>query len=65
MDDALVMPSTANNNTEDALVDPSPPGSQADDDDVQIVGVPPAIEERPHEKRKSNDGDGQQSKQKK
>jgi hypothetical protein len=51
--------------TEDALIDPSPPGTQADDDDVQIVGVPPAIEERPQEKRKSNDGDGQRSKQKK
>jgi hypothetical protein len=65
MDDALVMVSTAINNIEDALVDPSPPGAQADDNDVQIVGVPPAIEERPHEKRKSNDGGGQQSKQKK
>jgi hypothetical protein len=65
MDDALVMASTTNNNTEDAFVGPSPSGAQADDNDVQIVGVPPAIEERPHEKRKSNDGDGQQSKQKK
>jgi hypothetical protein len=59
MDDALVMTSTANNNTEDALVGPSPPDTQADDNDVQIVGAPPAIEERPHKKCKSNDGDGQ------
>ena len=57
MDDALVMASTstANNNTEDALVDSSPPGPQSDDDDVEIVGLPPAIEERPQEKCRSND----------
>ena len=58
MDDALGMASTstANNNTKDALVDSSPPGAQSDDDDVEIVGLPPAIEERPQEKSKSNDG---------
>jgi hypothetical protein len=44
MDNALLgMASTANNNTEDALVDSSPPGAQADDDHVQIVGSPQAI----------------------
>ena len=66
MDDALVMASTANNNTENTVVDSSPLGTQANDDDVQIVGVPPAIEERPCKKHKSNHGgDGQRSKQKK
>ena len=66
MDDALVMASTAKNNTEDALVDSSPPGAQADEDDVQIVGLPPAIEERPHKKCKSNEGgDDHRGKQKK
>jgi hypothetical protein len=36
-------------------------GAQADDNDVEIVGSPLlVIEERPQEKRKSNDGcDGQ------
>ena len=63
MDDALVMASTSSsiNNTKDALGDSSPPGAQADDNDVEIVGSPLVIEERPQEKRKSNDGgDGQQ-----
>ena len=62
MDDALVMASTSSsiNNTEDALGDSSPPGTQADDNDVEIVGSPLVIEERPQQKRKSNDGgDGQ------
>jgi hypothetical protein len=55
MDNALLgMALTANNNTEDALVDSSPPGAQADDDHVQIVGSPRAsIEERTFLKRKS------------
>ncbi len=65
MDNALGMASTANNNTEDALVDSSPPGAQADDDHVQIVSSPQAIEERTFLKCKSNDGDDQQNKQKK
>ena len=66
MDNALLgMASNANNNTEDALVDSSPPGAQADDDHVQIVGSPRAIEERIFLKCKSNDGDDQQNKQKK
>ena len=58
MDYALVMASTstANNNTKDALVDSSPPGAQSDDDDVEIVGSPRAIEERPQETRKSSNG---------
>ncbi len=65
MDNALSIALTANNNTEDDLVDSSPPGAQADDDDVQIVGAPRAIKERTHKKHKSNDGDDQQSQQKK
>ncbi len=48
MDNAHGMASTANNNTEDALVDSSPSGAQADDNDGQIVGAPQAIEERTH-----------------
>ena len=44
MDNALVMASTANNNTEDALVDSSHPSTQTDEDEVQIVvGAPRAI----------------------
>ena len=49
MDDALAMASTSTsiNNTKDALGDSSPQGAQADDNDVEIVGLPPVIEERP------------------
>jgi hypothetical protein len=65
MDNALGMASSANNNTEDALADSSPPGAQADDDHVHIVGSTQAIEERTFLKHKSNDGDDQQNKQKK
>ncbi len=67
MDTALGMASIPDNNTEDALVESSPPGAQAApvEDDVQIVGAPRAIEERNYKKHKSNDGDDQQSKQKK
>jgi hypothetical protein len=66
IDNALLgMASTANNNTEDALDDSSSPGAQADDDHVQIVGSPRAIEERTFLKCKSNDDDDQQNKQKK
>ena len=67
MDTALGMASIPDNNTKDALVESSPPGAQSApvEDDIQIVGAPRAIEERNYKKHKSNDGDDQQSKQKK
>ncbi len=69
MDDALVLALTAVGNTEDVLVIASPPsGAQAsNDNDVEtVVGAPQAVtvEERPHKKSKSDNGNGKPCKQK-
>ncbi len=52
---------------EDATVDSPPSVAQVDVEvvDVQVVGTPWVIEERPPHKRKSNHGDGNQKKQRK
>jgi hypothetical protein len=51
---------TCNIEVEDASVDSPPSVAQADVEvvDVQVVGTPWAIEERPPHKRKSNYGNG-------